>query len=242
MSRQMDRQITVFSPEGKLYQIEYALKSIQNAGILGVCLRGGDAVCMVAQRKVSEKLMDPSYVTNMYVITPNIGALCIGSNPDCKDVILEARQIAGKFKDQNGYEIPVHFLAAKIGKKAQIFTQNAGMRPLGAVIHLCAVDDEKGPQLWKIDPSGHYFGWKALATGPKDQEANNMLEKVVKQTDGNGERTLTIRKTLDVLMQTLAQDVKPTDVEVGVVTAEGGFRMLSVQEIDDHLTAIHEQD
>jgi len=236
-----DRQITIFSPEGKLYQIEYAVKSIQNEGILGVCLRGKDSVCMVCQKKVPDKLQDASHVTHMYAITPNIGALCIGSNPDCKVVVLQARQIAAKFKDQNGYEIPAHFLASKVGKKAQIFTQHAGVRPLSCVMHLCAIDDEKGSQLWKIDPSGHYFGWKALATGPKDQEANNMLEKVVKQTNSESDTTTTVRKTLDVLMQTLSQDIKPQDVEVALVTADG-FRLLGHQEVDDHLTAIHEQD
>ena len=98
--------------------------------------------------QVPDKLQDASHVTHMYAITPTIGALCIGSNPDCKVVVLQARQIAAKFKDQNGYPIPVHFLASKVGKKAQIFTQHAGVRPLSCVMHLCAIDDEKGSQLY----------------------------------------------------------------------------------------------
>ena len=115
-----DRQITIFSPEGKLYQIEYAIKAVSNAGILCLGFKGADTVCVVCPKKVSEKLMDKDCVTNLYKITPKIGALCVGSVPDCKVVVMQARQMAAKFKDANGYDMPVHFLAQKIGKKAQV--------------------------------------------------------------------------------------------------------------------------
>lgn len=242
MSRNHDRQITIFSPEGKLYQIEYAMKAVTNAGILGVALRGKDTVCMVCQKKVPDKLMDRSYITNMYNITPKIGCMAIGYVPDCKIIVTQARQIAAKFKDKNGYDIPVHVLAMKLGKQGQIFTQHAGVRPLGATMHLAAFDDEKGAQLWRVDPSGHFFGYKALATGPKDQEANNALEKVVKKTEGGGDHLNTIRKAVDVLQVVLSQDLKPQDIEVGMVQGDGNFRLLSAAEVDDHLTAIHEED
>lgn len=84
MSRHHDRQITIFSPEGKLYQIEYSMKAVTSAGLLGIGVRGKDCVCMVTQKKVADKLMDPTYVTNMYMITPLIGCMAIGSKPDCK--------------------------------------------------------------------------------------------------------------------------------------------------------------
>lgn len=245
-SRHHDRQITIFSPEGKLYQIEYAIKAVQQGGLLGVCLRGKDSVCVVSQKKVSDKLMDRSHVTNTYKITPSIGCLAIGRVPDCKKLVQEAREFAAEFKDENGYDIPVHFLAQRIGKRNQIFTQHAGRRPLACTVHLAAVDDETGAQLWKCDPSGHFFGWKASAIGPKDQEANNALEKIWKKTNGESELNETVQKTIDCLQVVLAQDVKPVDIEVGVayVTPEGDsdFKILTDAEVDDHLTAIHEQD
>lgn len=242
MSRSHDRHITIFSQEGKLYQIEYALKSVAQAGILGICLRGKDTVCMVCQKKVSDKLMDPSSVTSMYAITPKIGCMALGSNPDAKSVVMEARQMAAKFKDQNGYDIPVHFLAQRVGKKAQIWTQHAGGRIMACTSHLCAIDDEKGAQLWKCDPSGHYFGWKACATGQKDQEGNNALEKIIKKTNAESDMVTTIRKAIDALAAVLGADLKPADIEVGVVTGAENFRILPDVEVDAHLDAIREQD
>jgi len=242
MSRSHDRQITIFSQEGKLYQIEYALKSVAQAGILGICLRGKDTVVMVCQKKVSDKLLDPACVTNMYAITPKIGCMALGSSPDCKSVVMEARQMAAKFRDQNGYDIPVHFLAQRVGKKAQIWTQHAGGRIMSCTSHLCAIDDEKGSQLWKCDPSGHYFGWKACATGQKDQEGNNALEKIIKKTDCKSDKVTTIRKAIDALAAVLGSDLKPADVEVGVVSGTENFTILSDAEVDEHLTAIHEED
>jgi len=120
-------------------------------------------------------------------------------------------KFAAKFKDKNGYEIPVHVLAQKCGKQAQIFTQHAGVRPLACTVHFVAIDDERGAQLYKCDPSGHFFGWKASAIGHKEQEASNMLEKVIKKTDGKGESLETIRKCIDCLSQTLGMDLKPAD-------------------------------
>lgn len=241
-SRNHDRQITIFSPEGNLYQIEYAIKSVSNCGTLAVCLRGKDSVVMVAQKKVPEKLMDRDYVTNMYKITQKIGCLAIGSIPDSKAVVQQARQMAAKFKNSNGYDIPVHFLASKVGKKAQIFTQHAGVRPLGATIHLCAIDDEKGASLWKCDPAGFHFAYYASAIGPKEQEANNALEKIIKKTNNQSDRSETIRRAIDCLQVVLGQDMKALDMEVGVVYADEDFLRLPDQEVEDHLTAIHEED
>lgn len=225
-----------------MFQIEYAMKAVNNAGILGVSLRGKDTVCTVCQKKVPDKLMDRSHISNIYNITPKIGCLTIGYVPDCKVIVIQARQIAAKFKDNNGYDIPVHFLANKLGKKAQIFTQRAYCRPMGGTIHLVAVDDEKGPQLWRVDPSGHFMGYKALATGPKDPEANGALERVIKKTGGASGQVETVRKAIDVLQVVLSQDLKAQDIEVGMVTGTGNFRLLTDAEVDDHLTAIHEED
>ena len=117
------------------------------------------------------------------------------------------------------------------------------MRPFGCTLHLAAVDDERGGQLFKCDPAGHFFGWKSLATGPKDQEANNILEKMLKKNGGGkGNDTITIRNAIDCLQRVLEADMKPKDLEVAIVDAKGGYRILGEEEVDRHLTAIHEED
>jgi len=245
MARQSgyDRHITIFSPEGRLYQVEYAFQAVKkNQNVTSVALRGDDSVVCVTQKKVTEKLLDKDFVTHLYNITPNIGCLMTGMTADARAVVYKAREIASKFKDKNGYEIPVHYLSLKLANVGQVYTQHAYMRPYGVSTMLCSIDEEKGASLFQIDPAGNFFGYKAAAAGTKDQEAMNALEKIVKKNVALSE-TDTIQQAIGCLQAVMGMDFKPTDIEVGVVSkSKPGFRRLSEEEIDGHLTAIAEKD
>lgn len=108
------------------------------------------------------------------------------------------RQFAGEFRYDYGYDIPIHVLAEKVGEVAQVYTQHAYMRPLCVVSILFTLDDERGPQLFKIDPAGHFIGLKATATGEKEQSATNNLEREFKKkTDFSADETVKVAiKTL----------------------------------------------
>jgi len=237
-----DRHITIFSPEGRLYQIEYAFKAVQGCGFTSVALRGEDSVVTVTQRKTPDKLMDKNYGSHLYNITPNIGAVTTGMTPDARALVYKAREIASKFKDKNGYEIPVHYLSLKVANIGQVYTQQASMRPYGVTIMFMSIDDEKGPSLFQVDPSGHYIGFRAAAAGAKEQEANNALEKIVKKKADMKEADC-IQQAIGCLQAVMGMDFKPGDIEVGLVCkSRTGFVRLSESEIDNHLTAIAEKD
>mmetsp|Transcript_40769 Transcript_40769/g.129155 ORF Transcript_40769/g.129155 Transcript_40769/m.129155 type:complete len:247 (+) Transcript_40769:87-827(+) len=239
-----DRHITVFSPEGRLHQVEYAYQAVKkNQNVTSVALRGKDCVVAVTQKKVPDKLMDGSFVTHLFNITPNIGALMTGMSPDARALVFKARELASKFKDQNGYEIPVHFLALKLANIGQVYTQHAYMRPYGVSTMLLSMDDEKGASLFQVDPAGMYMGYKACAAGTKDQEANNALEKVFKKKDLVLTEIETIQQAIGCLQAVLGMDFKPADIEVGIVSSSrAGFWRLTEEEIDTHLTQIAEKD
>jgi len=94
-----------------LYQVEYAFQAVKkNQNVTSVALRGDDSVVCVTQKKVSEKLLDKDFITHLYNITPNIGCLMTGMTADARAVVYKAREIASKFKDKNGFDIPVHYL------------------------------------------------------------------------------------------------------------------------------------
>ncbi|URE11435.1 hypothetical protein MUK42_23497 [Musa troglodytarum] len=237
-----DRHITIFSPEGRLYQVEYAFKAVKASGITSIGVRGKDSVCVVTQKKVPDKLLDQTSVTHLFPITKYIGLLATGITADARSLVQQARNEAAEFRFKWGYEMPVDVLAKWIADKSQIYTQHAYMRPLGIVAMILGIDEEKGPQLFKCDPAGHFFGHKATSAGLKEQEAINFLEKKMKN-DPAFTYEETVQIAISALQSVLQEDFKATEIEVGVVRKEDPvFRVLSTEEIDEHLTAISERD
>ena len=129
-----------------------------------------------------------------------------------------------------------------MGDIAQIYTQHAYMRPIGGATVFCGIDEEVGPQLFTADPSGVALGYKAVAVGAKEQEAMNMFEKRLKSITSLDTQA-TINLAISTLQSTLQMDVKPSDIEVGIVTVDNPkFRKLDEAAIDAALIAIAERD
>ena len=103
---------------------------------------------------------------------------------DAKAVVTYLRHIATQFRLKNGYHIPVHVLASRMAERNQQHTQYAYLRMMCVVVTLVGIDEEKGPQVFKIDPAGSCYGYHACASGSKEQEAVNALEKQHKKKDG----------------------------------------------------------
>uniref|UniRef100_A0A1D1YZP9 Proteasome subunit alpha type n=1 Tax=Anthurium amnicola TaxID=1678845 RepID=A0A1D1YZP9_9ARAE len=237
-----DRHITIFSPEGRLYQVEYAFKAVKAAAITSIGVRGKDAICVVTQKKVPDKLLDQTSVTHLFPITKYLGLLATGMTADARSLVQKARNEAAEFRFKWGYEMPVDVLAKWIADQAQVYTQHAYMRPLGVVTMVLGIDEENGPQLFKCDPAGHFFGHKATSAGLKEQEAINFLEKKMKN-DPAFSYEETVQTAISALQSVLQEDFKATEIEVGVVRQEDPiFRVLTTEQIDEHLTAISERD
>lgn len=151
-----DQHITIFSPEGKLYQVEYAFKAVKSTGTTTVAVRGADSVAVVTQKKVPDKLIDPTSVTSLFPITRLVGMAVTGLPADARSIVQTARQNAAEFRFQYGYEVPVDYLAQQLADKAQVYTQYARMRPLGVMPILVGMDEERGAQLYKVDPAGEW--------------------------------------------------------------------------------------
>ncbi|CAL5376790.1 unnamed protein product [Camellia sinensis] len=218
-----DRHITIFSPEGRLFQVEYAFKAVKSSGITSIGVRGKDSVCVVTQKKVPDKLLDQTCVTHLFPITKYLGLLATGMTADARSLVQQARNEAAEFRFKYGYEMPVDVLAR-------------------CVAMVLGIDEEKGPQLFKCDPAGHFFGHKATSAGLKEQEAINFLEKKMKN-DPAFSYEETVQTAISALQSVLQEDFKATEIEVGVVRKDNPvFRVLSTEEIDEHLVAISERD
>ncbi|KAJ4991509.1 Proteasome subunit alpha type-6, partial [Stagonosporopsis vannaccii] len=211
-----------------------------------------DCAVVISQKKVPDKLIEPSSVSHIFKLSPSVGCVMTGSIADARASVSRARGEAAEFRYKYGYEMPCDVLAKRIANISQVYTQRAYMRPLGVATTLISLDSEFGPQLYKCDPAGYYVGYKATASGPKTQEALNFLEKKLKNkehAEGNWEEVVELAIT--ALSTVLSVDFKKGELEVGIVGGpkldgqegtDAAFRALTEEEIDERLQSIADKD
>ena len=217
--------------------MEYCFKAAQS-GLTVVAVRGKDSVAVVTQKKVPDRLMEPSSVTHLFSISKKVGCCLTGAMADCKSFIQRARYEAGQWQLDHGYPTPVSVIAKRMADLAQVNTQTASMRPLAVIAIFIGVDDEKGPTVYKVDCGGHFLPFFAAAAGPKEQEAMNFLEKRVDDMkDMSCDQV--VRTAITCLGHVLGSDFRGNEVEVAQVQGStGALEMLTEDDIESHLNAI----
>mmetsp|Transcript_66893 Transcript_66893/g.93046 ORF Transcript_66893/g.93046 Transcript_66893/m.93046 type:complete len:145 (+) Transcript_66893:42-476(+) len=137
--------ITVFSPQGKLIQVEYAFQAVKTAGLTAIAVKGKDSAVVAIQKKVTDRLIDPESVTNIYNINEDIGCVTVGLAPDAKQIVQRLRMEAAEYKFTNGHSVPIDVLVSRYADIAQYYTQHAFIRVLGVETICISHDKEKGP-------------------------------------------------------------------------------------------------
>lgn len=240
-----DRHITIFSPEGRLYQVEYAFKATNQTNINSLSIRGSNCSVVINQKKVPDKLLDPSTVSFLFQISKHVGMVANGPIPDARNAALRAKAEAAEFRYKYGYDMPCDVLAKRMANLSQIYTQRAYMRPLGVILTFISVDEELGPSIYKCDPAGYYVGYKATATGPKQQELTSALEKYFKKKKGDHLEEESWEKVVEFgitqMIDSLGTEFNNKDLEVGVAVKDKFFT-LTPDEIEERLVTIAEQD
>ncbi|BFU21224.1 proteasome subunit alpha type 6, putative [Entamoeba histolytica HM-1:IMSS-B] len=236
-----DRQLTIFSPEGRLYQVEYALKATKCESLTTVGVCSDEAACIITQKKLPDRLVDPSTVTHLHRISKHVGCCMSGIYADGKVIAQRSQYYASKFQLDYGYEMPVSLVAKKTADFAQMLTQHAYMRPFGVSSMFIGWDEVSGPQLWRSDPAGSVAAFRGCAAGEKEQEAFNNLEK--KKITKELTVDQVVCQALDCLQTVTSSEFKATDIEIAIVTKDNKlFHLLSQQEIEHYLVLASEKD
>jgi len=170
-----DSRTTIFSPEGRLYQVEYAMEAISHAGAaLGILAQ--DGIVLAAEKKVITKLLEPSKSSEkMYLLDDHIACAVAGITADANILINYARLSAQRYLYAYQETIPVEQLVQQVCDLKQGYTQYGGLRPFGVSFLYAGWDSIHGYQLYMSDPSGNYGGWKASAIGGNNQAAQSIL-------------------------------------------------------------------
>jgi len=173
-----DRASTMFSPDGRLLQVEYARGSVKlGATTIGMVCK--DGVLLVADKRVTEKLIVAESVEKIFQVDEHIGAAATGCTMDGRVLIERSRVIAQQHMVTYGVAIDTLDLVKEICDIKQFYTQYGGARPFGVSILFIGTDDT--PVLYVTDPMGVYFEYKATAVGEAEDEIKTMLNKDYKE-------------------------------------------------------------
>jgi len=170
-----DRTATMFSPDGHLLQVEYAEKTVR-LGSSSIGFACKDGVIIIADRRIKDKLIEPSSANKIAEIDEHIIATIAGIISDGRILIDKARLIAQQHKVTYDSKVSVETVIREISDIKQAYTQYGGARPFGVSIMVAGISEKK-PKLYVSDVTGNYFDYKANAIGENDEKIKEMLRE-----------------------------------------------------------------
>ncbi|KAM3719714.1 Proteasome subunit [Dirofilaria immitis] len=171
-----DLAAATFSPDGRIFQVEYAQKAIDNGGTM-IAMRGKDGVVTAADKLITSKLYVENANPRMANAGEYIGCAMAGIYPDCRALLDYAVREALNYLKEYRAPIPIKKLANQLAEYVHVYTLGIS-RPFGASIFLTAWDEKNGSQLFLLEPSGLCYEYKAWAIGKHRQAAKTEIEKL----------------------------------------------------------------
>ncbi|UCF59372.1 MAG: archaeal proteasome endopeptidase complex subunit alpha [Candidatus Bathyarchaeota archaeon] len=223
-----DRAITVFSPDGRLFQVEYAVETVnRGATILGIACSEG--VVLGAEETIETKLEDPNFSWKLYKVDEHVGAAIVGLSSDARILIDQSRIYAQSNRLMYDDPIDIEIITKRVGDLKQLYTQHAGVRPFGVSILFGGVD-RMGNRLFATHPSGSYRGYKAVAVGVGRETVINILKTEYHE---NMKLDEAIKLAIKCLVKALEAREQPTRVKISVIpSATKKLKALTDKEIE----------
>ncbi|KAI9503053.1 putative proteasome subunit alpha type-7 [Coemansia sp. RSA 1358] len=171
-----DLSVSTYSPDGRVFQVEYAQKAVDNSGTaIGLRVKGG--VVLAVEKIKHSRLLVPHSNRRIMTAGKYIGVASAGWMSDTRHLVKRVRDEARSYNDVYKTKIPASIIAERLGMYVQAYTLYSSVRPFG-VSTLLACMDRNGPQLYMVEPSGQYVGYRGCAVGKGKQVAKTEIEKL----------------------------------------------------------------
>jgi len=225
-----DRAITVFSPDGRLFQVEYAMELVnRGATIMGIQCKEG--VVLGSEENI-EALEEAEYSWKIFKIDEHVGAAIVGLSSDARILIDQARIYAQSNKLTYDEPIDVEVVTKRICDIQQMYTQHAGVRPFGVSIIFSGVD-KTGNHVFGTHPSGTYRGYKATALGAGRETVLAILKDEYRENQGLEE---TVKLTVKCLVKALEARQLPPRIKIAVIPSETKqLQMLTDEKLESYI-------
>lgn len=230
-----DLSSTTFSPDGRVFQVEYAAKAVENSGTcLGI--RCSDGVVLAVEKTVVSKMLVAGTLRRAHLIDHHATMVVCGLISDGRVIVDQARSEAERYKDFYGRAIPGHVLADRVAHFVHLYTLHWHVRPFGCAV-LLGVAGKGEPELYMVEPSGMSYRYYACAYGKGKQAARTELEKL--KLNEEGKAAFTCEKGVETLIRILVKvhdEAKDKDYEIEAIQAnvDGDAKMVSREVIEKH--------
>jgi proteasome alpha subunit len=225
-----DRGITIFSPDGRLYQVEYAREAVAR-GSASVGVRTDDGVVLAANRQARSPLIERESIEKIHTVDDHVGIASAGHVADARKLIDVARQQAQVEHLRYDEPIGVESLTKELTDHIQQYTQTGGARPFGVALLVGGIENGQ-PRLFETDPSGTPYEWQATAVGGGRDDIQSLLE-------AEYSAEMDLAAGIDLALSALAEaedDLDATGVDVATADVETEqFRSLPTAEVAEHL-------
>jgi proteasome alpha subunit len=225
-----DRAITVFSPDGRLFQVEYARVAVTR-GNTTVGLKFEDGIVLMADKKIGSRLVETSSIEKIFQIDEHVGCATSGLVADARVLVDYARLVAQVNRVTYNEAIGVDLLVKRICDFKQNYTQYGGVRPFGTALLVAGVD-ELGVHLFETDPSGALVSYKAGSIGAGRTTVMELFEEKYRDDIKKDDAILL---GLEGLGKASEEPLDARAIEVGVVVRDDRFRRVSEGEITQYL-------
>jgi proteasome alpha subunit len=229
-----DRAITVFSPDGRLFQVEYAREAVKR-GTTSVGIKAKDGVALLVDKRISSRLLEPQSTEKIFQVDDHIGAVTSGLVADARALVDRARVDAQINRVVYNEPIGIETLAKKIADHEQTFTQYGGVRPYGTSLLIGGIDDT-GPRLFETDPSGALLMVKATGIG---SGRNAVMEFLEEKYNEDIDISNAIRLGLEALFKATEGKITVDTIEIAAIDAKDNrFKKLGVDELKEYVKGV----